>query len=96
MKKKTVWNVFRDFVNTQPIGTFITRQTLISEIRKEMGTRWENMTLDSARNMATSRTGYLSTTDKSGIYKVNKHFNPELSCSGLRKEYENLRDEEAK
>lgn len=35
MKKKTVWSVFRDFVNTKPLGSIVSRTEIIQQLRKD-------------------------------------------------------------
>lgn len=101
MEKKTVWSIFRDLVNSIPIGTEITRQDILFNIENglrvipEMNERyhkgWELFspaTLDTARNMA-EKVGYLSKTSKTGIYRVVKHFDADYTVSQLRKDYDN-------
>lgn len=34
--KKTVWSIFRDYVNSKPIGTEITRQEILNQVEKEL------------------------------------------------------------
>lgn len=97
---KTVWSIFRDYVNSKPIGTEITRQDCLLTIERglriipEMNERyhkgWELFspaTFDNARNMS-EKMGYLDKTNRSGIYKVVKHFDPEYTVSQLRKDYD--------
>lgn len=105
MKKKTVWSVFRDFVNTKPLGSIISRQDVISELRRndfiavegffehkdKDKTLYSQATLDSARNMA-EKVGYLDKTPHLGYYKVKNHFPPEYTVSQLRKDYDNGRN----
>lgn len=102
MKKKTVWSVFRDFVNTKPLGSIISRQDVISELRRndfiavegffehkdKDRTLYSQATLDSARNMA-EKVGYLGKTARLGYYEVTNHFPPEYTVSQLRKDYDN-------
>lgn len=100
-KSKTVWSIFRDYVNSKPIGSEITRQDILFNIESglraipEMNERyhkgWELFspaTLDTARNMA-EKVGYLDKTNKTGIYKVVNHFAPDYTVSQLRKDYDN-------
>ena len=35
-KSKTVWSIFRDYVNSKPIGTEITRQEILNQVEKEL------------------------------------------------------------
>lgn len=35
MQKKTVWSVFRDFVNTKPLGSVISRVEIMQELRQK-------------------------------------------------------------
>lgn len=102
MKKETVWSVFRDFVNSKTLGTKISRQDILKELRKKGfisidgffehkdmdKTFFSPATLDSARNMA-EKVGYLSKTTVLGIYKVVSHFPPDYTVSRLRKDYDN-------
>ena len=99
---KTVWNIFRDLVNSKPIGTEITRQEILNQVEKELveigktvrdyklGTvaNFSSATLDTARNMS-EKVGYLAKTNKSGIYRVVKHFAADYTVSQLRKDYDN-------
>lgn len=96
--KKTVWSIFRDYVNSKPIGTEITRQDLLNQVEKELvedGTfiasattgrhaKFSSVTLDCARNMS-EKVGYLAKTNKSVIYRVVKHFAADYTVSQLRK-----------
>lgn len=105
MKKKTVWSVFRDFVNTKPLGSVISRMEIIGHLKKEgfiahngsITTEeinhegYSSATLDSARNMA-EKVGYLDKTPRLGYYKVKNHFPPEYTVSQLRKDYDNGRN----
>lgn len=96
---KTVWNIFRDYINAKTIGTEITRKELLKEIEKSYLNRkireydlfevlrFSSVTVDCYRNMS-EKNGYLSKTDKLGVYKVEKHFDDNLTSSGLRREYE--------
>lgn len=97
---KTVWSIFRDFVNSREIGTIILRQELLEQIESDfisqgscttvMGEKvalFSEATLDNQRNMA-EKAGYLSKTLQSGIYKVVKHFDPDYTVSQLRKDYD--------
>lgn len=102
MKKKTVWSIFRDFVNTKYIGSIVSRTEIIQQLRREGfisvngffeykdkdKTLYSPATLDSARNMA-EKVGYLSKTERLGYYKVLNHFPPEYTVSQLRKDYDN-------
>lgn len=101
MKKKTVWSVFRDFVNTKPLGSVISRQDVISELRRNYfiavkgffehkdkdKTLYSQATFDSARNMS-EKVGYLDKTRYAGMYVVNKHFPSGYTVSQLRKDYD--------
>ena len=99
--KKTVWSIFRDLVNSRPIGAEITRQEIIAnaeisllvdenDLEKEdcRLSKFSPVTIDCNRNMAT-QLGYLAKTDKAGIYRVRKHFAPDYTVSQLRKDYDN-------
>lgn len=99
--KKTVWSIFRDYVNSKPIGAEITRQDCLLTIERglrivpEMNERYHKgwdlfspATLDTARNMS-EKVGYLAKTNKSGIYRVVKHFAADYTVSQLRKDYDN-------
>lgn len=102
MKKKTVWSVFRDFVNIKPVGSIVSRTEIIQQLRREGfisvngffehkdkdKTLYSPATLDSARNMA-EKVGYLGKTPHLGYYKVLNHFPPEYTVSKLRKDYDN-------
>lgn len=35
MKKKTVWSVFRDFVNIKPVGSIVSRTEIMQQLRKD-------------------------------------------------------------
>ena len=100
-ESKTVWSIFRDYVNSKPIGTEMTRQDILFNIESglrvipEMNERchkgWDLFspaTLDTARNMS-EKVGYLAKTNKSGIYRVVKHFAADYTVSQLRKDYDN-------
>lgn len=66
---KTIWSIFRDLVNSKPIGTEITRQEIISEIERngfinhyvwsapKTLKKYFPATLDAARNMS-EKVGY--------------------------------------
>lgn len=99
--KKTVWSLFRDCVNSKSIGEVITRQDIIVHIDSELNNNvginelyyrgsknFSEATLDSACNMA-EKVGYLDKTNKSGIYRVVKHFAADYTVSQLRKDYDN-------
>jgi hypothetical protein len=101
MKKKTVWSIFRDLVNSKEIGSIITRQEMLFYIEcglrsiPEMNERYHKgfdlfspATFDCARNMS-EKVGYLAKTDTTGIYKVVKHFDSDYTVSQLRKDYDN-------
>jgi len=89
-------------VNSKPIGTEITRQEILNQVEKEfveigktvhdykLGTvaNFSSATLDTARNMS-EKVGYLSKTNKSGVYRVVKHFDVDYTVSQLRKDYDN-------
>jgi len=102
MKEKTVWSIIKEFVNSQPIGSQITRQQLLSEVNKQFIENtgngepflpkkklFSNATVDCIRNMS-NKTGYLTSdsSKNSGVYDVSKHYGESLSSVGLRKEYE--------
>lgn len=99
--KKTVWSLFRDYVNSKSIGEVITRQDILIHIDRglsnnaglnELHTRgcknFSEATLDTARNMS-EKVGYLDKTNKTGIYRVVKHFAADYTVSQLRKDYDN-------
>ena len=100
-KSKTVWSIFRDYVNSKPIGTEITRQEILNQVEKELveagktinhyqkGTvaNFSSTTLDCARNMATVRY-YLEKTERVGHYKIICHFPSDYTISQLRKDYD--------
>lgn len=85
--KKTVWSILRDYVNSKPIGTLITRQDILDYIKVEVD-NFSAVTVDCNRNMS-ERVGYLAKTNKSGIYRVVKHFADDYTVSQLRKDYDN-------
>lgn len=99
--KKTVWSIFRDYVNSKPIGTEITRQEILNQVEKELVeigktinhyqkgivANFSSTTLDCARNMATGRY-YLEKTEKVGHYKIICHFPSYYTISQLRKDYD--------
>lgn len=101
-KKETVWSVFRDFVNTKPLGSVISRTEIMVHLRQKgfisvngffehkdkEKTLYSPATLDSARNMA-EKVGYLGKTERLGYYEVLNHFPPEYTVSQLRKDYDN-------
>lgn len=101
MKKKTVWSIFRDFVNTKPLGAIVSRTEIMQQLRREGfisvnglfehkdkdKTLYSPATLDSARNMA-EKVGYLDKTRHAGMYVVNKHFPSGYTVSQLRKDYD--------
>lgn len=99
--KKTVWSIFRDLVNSKETGSEITRKEILSVVEVELLlntasntseeyklARFSPVTVDCARNMA-EKVGFLSKTERSGIYKVRKHFATDYTVSQLRKDYEN-------
>lgn len=101
MKKKTVWSIFRDLVNSKEIGSIITRQEILSVVNLKFLAktasdmteeyklaRFSPVTVDCQRNMS-EKIGYLAKTDKTGIYKVVKHFDSDYTVSQLRKDYDN-------
>ena len=49
--------------------------------------RFSATTVDCNRNMS-EKVGYLAKTNKSGIYRVVKHFAADYTVSQLRKDYE--------
>ena len=99
---KTVWSIFRDLVNSKPIGTEITRQEILNQVEKELveigktvrdyklGTvaNFSSSTLDTARNMA-EKVGYLAKTNTLGRYIIVEHFATDYTVSQLRKDYDN-------
>lgn len=99
--KKTVWSIFRDYVNSKPIGTEITRQEILNQVEKELVedgkyidhpkkgkvANFSSTTLDCARNMATGRY-YLEKTERAGHYKIICHFPSDYTVSQLRKDYD--------
>lgn len=99
--KKTVWSIFRDYVNSKPIGTLITRQEILNQVEKELVedgkyidhpkkgkvANFSSTTLDCARNMATGRY-YLEKTERVGQYKIICHFLSDYTVSQLRKDYD--------
>ena len=98
---KTVWSIFRDLVNSKSIGTEITRQEILNQIKKELveigktvrdyklGTvaNFSPATLDTARNMS-EKVGYLAKTNMSGRYIIVEHFATDYTVSQLRKDYD--------
>jgi hypothetical protein len=100
--KKTVWSIFRDLVNSKPIGTEITRQEILNQVEKELveigktvrnyklGTvaNFSSVTLDTARNMS-EKVGYLAKTNTLGRYIIVEHFATDYTVSQLRKNYDN-------
>ena len=50
--------------------------------------RFSATTVDCNRNMS-EKVGYLAKTNKSGIYRVVKHFAADYTVSQLRKDYDN-------
>lgn len=102
MKKKTVWSVFRDFVNTKPLGSIVSRTEIMQQLRMKDfisvngffehkdkdKTLYSPATLDSARNMA-EKVGYLGKTAILGYYEVLSHFPTDYTVSQLRKDYDN-------
>lgn len=104
MKKKTVWSVFRNFVNTKSLGSIVSRTEIMQQLRREGfisvngffehkdkdkdKTLYSPATLDSARNMA-EKVGYLGKTARLGYYEVLNHFPSEYTVSQLRKDYDN-------
>ena len=99
---KTVWSIFRDLVNSKPIGTEITRQEILNQVEKELveigktvrdyklGTvaNFSSSTLDTARNMS-EKVGYLAKTNTLGRYIIVEHFATDYTVSQLRKDYDN-------
>jgi hypothetical protein len=85
--KKTVWSIFRDYVNSMAIGGLITRQDILDYIKVEIDS-FSAATVDCNRNMS-EKVGYLAKTNKSGIYRVVKHFAADYTVSQLRKDYDN-------
>lgn len=102
MKRKTVWSVFRDFVNDKTLGSVISRNEIINKLRAEgfvpqrgffehkdkEQISYSLSTLDCARNMA-EKVGYLGKTRKNGYYEVLRHFPSDYTVSKLRRDYDN-------
>ena len=99
---KSIWNIIKDFINSKPIGTVITRRELLDEIYKIYRSPYiydptdkrpgaSQPTIDSYRNILTQRTEYLKQTDKSGVYIINKHIPLEMSGSDIRQLYDSLK-----
>ncbi len=101
-KAKTVWSIFRDLVNSKPIGTEITRQEILNQVEKELveigktvrdyklGTvaNFSSATLDTTRNMS-EKVGYLAKTNTLGRYVIVEHFATDYIVSQLKKDYDN-------
>lgn len=98
---KTVWSIFRDYVNSKPIGTEITRQQILSVVNLGMLKNTENneredyslsrfsaTTVDCNRNMS-EKVGYLAKTNTLGRYIIVEHFATDYTVSQLRKDYDN-------
>ena len=99
---KTVWSIFRDYVNSKPVGTEITRQEILKEIEKHFISRddqcvgkplsalprFSPVTFDCARNMS-EKVGYLAKTNTLGRYIIVEHFATDYTVSQLRKDYDN-------
>lgn len=95
---KTVWSVFRNFVNSKEIGQEITRKEILAQMDKNflnikntmydamfIVPRYSDANVDCQINMS-KKSEYLGKTIKVGVYKVLKHFDPAYSLSQLRKE----------
>lgn len=104
-QNKTVWNVFKKFVNSQQPGTVITRQQIIKYLENHKlvsygdaverglprkGDEYYSVhTLDYMRNLAT-QLGYLSKMESNGMYVVYKHFPDGYTVNQLRKDYNEM------
>lgn len=104
-KTKTVWNVFKKFVNSQQPGTIITRKQIIKHLENHQLVSYSDAverrvprkgddyysvhTLDYMRNLAT-QLGYLSKMKSNGMYVVDKHFPDGYTVNQLRKDYNEM------
>lgn len=103
MKKETVWSVFKKIVNSKEINSIISRQEIIEQMSKEgfffqdnsdvsaeekesKNKIYSTATIDNARNMS-EKVGYLSKTEKNGVYMIRNHFPEKYTISQLRKDY---------
>lgn len=94
MKEKTkpIWCIIKDFINSKPLNTIITRKELLDEIYKIYNPLTiSEHTIDSYRNILTRRTEYLKQTEKRGMYIINKHIQSKMSSSDIRQLYNSLR-----
>lgn len=98
--KNNVWKSFKKFVNSQQLGSVITRQQIIGCVEKdckmfcisngdkiEVNKSFSVTTIDYIRNLS-EKVGYLDKTRHAGMYVVNKHFPSGYTVSQLRKDYD--------
>lgn len=98
--KNNVWKSFKNFINSQQLGSVITRQQIIGYIEKdskmfcigngdkiEVNKSFSVTTIDYMRNLS-EKVGYLDKTRHAGVYVVNKHFPSGYTVSQLRKDYD--------
>lgn len=105
-EQKTLWTIFRDFVNSKEIGSIITRQEIIKHV-EILGIYFYNIHWVSQKiytedkqyvsthtldymRNLAEQVGYLGKTKSSGMYVVNKHFPSDYTVSQLRKDYNKL------
>lgn len=100
MKTKTVWSIFKSYINSKEIGTVVTRQELLNQVEKELVEdgmcRWNESegrnittfsaaTLDHYRSMS-EKTGFLK-GDCHGNYEVTRWIYSCMTASELRTVY---------
>lgn len=105
-EQKTLWTIFRDFVNSKGIGSIITRQEIIKHM-EHLGIYFYNIHWVSQKiytedkqyvstntldymRNLAEKVGYLDKTKVAGMYVVNKHFPSDYTVSQLRKDYNKL------
>ena len=103
-EQKTIWTIFRDFVNSKEIRSVIARQEIIKHA-ETLGIYFYNkhcvsqrIYTDDKQYVSTNtldyirnlaeKVGYLDKTRSSGVYVVNKHFPSGYTVSQLRKDYD--------
>lgn len=103
-KKRTVWDIFKNFINSQELGNVVTRKQIIEHLSKcgmedydcaykisssDNKEFYSKQTLDYIRNLS-EKVGFLDKADCVGEFYVNKHFPSGYTVSQLRKDYNKL------
>ena len=102
MGTKTVWSIFKSYINSKSPGTVITRQELLNQVEKELVedgmchwnadkkktvATFSAVTLDYYRNMS-EKMGFLEKMNVPGVYKVARWIYGCMTASELRAVYD--------